>query len=98
MARKRYKAEEILGKLRQAEVLIGQGQSVAEVCREIGVTEVTYFRWRKEYGGLKLDQARKLKGLEKEKPSEPSTSTPSAPPLSQLSLFPKGGAISVTLS
>ena len=66
MTRKRYKAEEILGKLRQAEVLIGQGRSVGEVCREIGVTEVTYFRWRKEYGGLKLDQARKLKDLEKE--------------------------------
>ena len=66
MTRKRYKAEEILGKLRQAEVLIGQGRSVAEVCREIGVTEVTYFRWRKEYGGLRLDQARKLKDLEKE--------------------------------
>ena len=66
MTRKRYKAEEILGKLRQAEVLIGQGRSVGEVCREIGVTEVTYFRWRKEYGGLRLDQARKLKDLEKE--------------------------------
>jgi transposase-like protein len=66
MTRKRYKAEEILGKLRQAEVLIGRGRSDAEVCREIEVTEVTYFRWRKEYGGLKLDQARKLKDLENE--------------------------------
>ena len=66
MAKKRYTAEEILGKLRQAEVLIGQGRTVAEACRELGVTEVTYFRWRKEYGGLKLDQARRPKELEKE--------------------------------
>ena len=66
MAKKLYTAEEILGKLRQAEVLIGQGRTVAEACREIGVTEVTYFRWRKEYGGLRLDQAKRLKDLEKE--------------------------------
>ncbi len=66
MAKKRYTAEEILGKLRQAEVLIGQGRTVAKACRELGVTKVTYFRWRKENGGLKLDQARRLKALEKE--------------------------------
>ncbi len=66
MANKRYTAEEILGKLRQAEVLIGQGRTVAEACCELGVTEVTSFRWRKEHAGLKLDQARLLKELEKE--------------------------------
>lgn len=66
MAKKRHTAEEILGKLRQAEVLIGQGRTVGEACREIGVTEVTYFRWRKEYGGLRLDKAKRLKELEKE--------------------------------
>lgn len=59
-------AEEILGKMRQAEVMMGQGRTVVAVCRELGVTEVTNFHWCKEYGGLKLDQARRLKGPEKE--------------------------------
>ena len=62
MPRKRHKAEEIVAKLRQVEVLIGQGQSVAEAIRSIGVTEVTYYRWRSEYGGLKGDQVKRLKG------------------------------------
>jgi putative transposase len=66
MARKRYTAEQIIGFLRQAEVMIGQGKSIAEVLREIGVTANTYYRWRKEYGGLGLDQARRLKELEQE--------------------------------
>lgn len=66
MARKRHTAEEIVGKLREAEVLIAQGRSVAEAARAIGVTEQSYYRWRKEYGGLKLDQARRLKELERE--------------------------------
>ncbi len=66
MARKRHTAEEIIGKLREAEVLIAQGKTVAEAARAIGVTEQSYFRWRKEYGGLKLDQARRLKELERE--------------------------------
>ena len=66
MARKRYTAEQIIGFLRQAEVMIGQGKSIAEVLREIGVTANTYYRWRKEYGGLGLDQARRLKDLEQE--------------------------------
>lgn len=66
MARKRHKAEEIIAKLREAEVLIAQGRSVAEASRQIGVTEQTYFRWRREYGGLKVDQARRLKELERE--------------------------------
>ena len=66
MPKKRHKAEEIVAKLRQVEVLIGQGQSVAEAIRSIGVTEVTYYRWRSEYGGLKGDQVKRLKELEAE--------------------------------
>ncbi len=66
MARKRHTAEEIIGKLREAEVLIAQGRSVAEAARAIGVTEQSYYRWRKEFGGLKLDQAKRLKELERE--------------------------------
>jgi transposase-like protein len=66
MPRKRHKAEEIVAKLRQVEVLSAQGQSVAEAIRSIGVTEVTYYRWRSEYGGLKGDQVKKLKELEAE--------------------------------
>ena len=66
MARKRHSAEQIINRLREAEVHLGQGMSVPEVSRKLGVTEQTYYRWRKEYGGLKTDQARKLKDLEKE--------------------------------
>tara|TARA_Y100001933_G_scaffold131687_1_gene131268 strand:+ start:462 stop:740 length:279 start_codon:yes stop_codon:yes gene_type:complete len=66
MARKRHSAEEIVNKLRQAEVELSKGSSVAAVCKLLGVTEQTYYRWRKEYGGLKTDQAKKLKELEKE--------------------------------
>jgi len=66
MARKRHSAEQIINKLREAEVHLGQGMSVPEVSRKLSVTEQTYYRWRKEYGGLKTDQARKLKDLEKE--------------------------------
>ena len=66
MSRKRYKPEEIIAKLRQVEVLTGQGRAVAEAVRSIGVTEVTYYRWRLEYGGLKGDQVKRLKELEKE--------------------------------
>jgi transposase-like protein len=66
MAMKRHKPEEIVAKLRQVDVLTGQGRSVADACRRIGVTEQSYYRWRKEYGGLKLDQARRMKELEKE--------------------------------
>ena len=66
MARKRYSAEQIVNKLRQADVLLSQGQTVSQASKQIGVTDQTYFRWRKEYGGLKTDQARRLKELEKE--------------------------------
>ena len=63
---KQHKPEEIVAKLRQVEVLVGQGKTVAEGARAIGVTEATYYRWRTEYGGLKLDQVRRLKQLEQE--------------------------------
>jgi putative transposase len=66
MARKRHTAEEIVVKLRQVDVLTAQGQPVAEAIRTIGVTEVTYYRWRNEYGGLKGDQVKRLKELEME--------------------------------
>jgi putative transposase len=66
MPRKRHQPEEIVAKLRQVEVLTSQGQSVADAVRSIGVTEVTYYRWRREYGGLKSDQVKRLKALETE--------------------------------
>ena len=66
MARKRHKSEEIVAKLRQVDGLTAQGTSVAEAVRSIGVTEVTYYRWRQEYGGLKTDQVRRMKELERE--------------------------------
>ena len=66
MPKKRHQPEEIVAKLRQVEVLTSQGQSVADAVRSIGVTEVTYYRWRQEYGGLKSDQVKRLKALETE--------------------------------
>jgi transposase-like protein len=66
MARKRHTPDEIVAKLRQVDVLVGQGQAVAEAIRAIGVTEVTYYRWRREFGGLKSDQVRRLRDLEAE--------------------------------
>ena len=66
MARKRHKAEEIVTKLRQVDVLTAQGKSIGEAIRTIGVTEVTYYRWRNDYGGLKGDQVKRLKELEME--------------------------------
>ena len=66
MPRKTFSPEQIIAKLRQIEVLVGQGQSVAQASREAGVSEQSYYRWRKEYGGLKLSQAKRLKDLEKE--------------------------------
>ena len=66
MPRKRHKPEEIVAKLRQVDVLVSQGQSVADAVRSIGVTEVTYYRWRQEYGGMSVPQARRLKELERE--------------------------------
>jgi len=66
MARKRYSAEQIIKKLREAEVLQAQGQTIAQVVRQLGVTDQTYYRWRKEYGGLKVDLAKRLKELDRE--------------------------------
>ena len=66
MARKKHKPEEIVGKLRQVDVLVSQGGPVAEAVRSIGVTQFTYYRWRKEFGGLKTDQVKRLKDLESE--------------------------------
>ena len=66
MPKKRHKAEEIVAKLRQVDVLVSQGQNVADAIRQIGVTEVTYYRWRQEFGGLKSDQVKRLKDLETE--------------------------------
>ena len=66
MPRKRHKPEEIVAKLRQVDVLVSQGQGVADAVRSIGVTEVTYYRWRQEFGGLKTEQIRRLKELETE--------------------------------
>ncbi len=66
MARKRYKPEEIVAKLRQVDVLVSQGQSVVDAVRSIGVTDVTYYRWRSEFGGLKTDQVKRMKDLELE--------------------------------
>ena len=66
MPRKRYSVEQIINHLREAEVLLAQGQTVGEICRRIGVSEQSYYHWRREYGGLKVDQARRLKELEQE--------------------------------
>jgi transposase-like protein len=66
MPRKRHTAEQIIRKLREAEVELAKGQTTGEVVRNLGITEQTYYRWRKEYGGLRLDQAKRLKELEKE--------------------------------
>ena len=66
MPRKRFTSEQIIGKLREAEIALAKGKSVPLACKQIGVTQQTFYRWRKEYGGLKVDQAKKLKELEKE--------------------------------
>ena len=66
MSKKRYRPEEIIAKLREAEVLLAQGMKIPEVAKSIGIHEITYYRWRKEYGGLNVTQAGKLKQLEKE--------------------------------
>jgi putative transposase len=66
MPRKRYSSEQIIVHLREAEVELAKGQTSAEVCRKLGITEQTYYRWRKEYGSLRVDQVRRLKDLERE--------------------------------
>jgi putative transposase len=66
MGRIRFMAEQIIGKLREAEVLLGQGTSIGEAIRKLSVSEQTYYRWRKKYGGMRVDQAKRLKELEQE--------------------------------
>lgn len=66
MPKRNYKPEEIVAKLRQADVLIAQGTKITDVVRTIGVTQVTYYRWRREFGGLQLDQVKRMKELEQE--------------------------------
>ena len=66
MPRKRYSPEHIINSLREAEVLLSQGNTAAEAARHLGITEQTYYRWRKEYGGMRINQAKRLKELEKE--------------------------------
>jgi transposase-like protein len=66
MSRKRFTPEQIIGILREADVKLSQGRNVEQLCRELGITEQTYYRWRREYGGMKVTQARRLKDLEKE--------------------------------
>ncbi len=66
LARKRFTAEQIIGMIREVEILIGQGQTVAQAVKHIDVTEQTFYHWRKEYGGMQVDQAKRLRELEKE--------------------------------
>jgi len=66
MVKKAHSPEQIIHKLREAEILLNQGATVGEACRKISVTEQTYYRWRKEYGGMRIEQAKRLKDLEKE--------------------------------
>jgi transposase-like protein len=66
MPRKRFTPEQIFSKLREAEIRLGQGQTLPDVCRSLAISEQTFYRWRKEFGGLKLSQAQRLKALERE--------------------------------
>ena len=66
MPRKRFTTEQIISKLREAEVELSRGKKIPQICKQLGVSEQTYYRWRKEYGGLRMDQAKKLRALEKE--------------------------------
>ena len=66
MVKKSHSPEQVINKLREAEILLNQGASVGEACRKIGITEQTYYRWRREYGGMRVEQAKRLKDLEKE--------------------------------
>jgi putative transposase len=66
MGKKKYTAEEIIAKLHEAEVLQSQGKSISETVRQLGISDMTYYKWRKEYGGLRVDQAKRLKELESE--------------------------------
>ena len=96
MPQKRYRPEEIIAKLREAEVLLGQGKKVPEVVKALGINEVSYYRWRKEYGGLNVSQAKRLKELERENracaersPISPSTSSSCRRPPGETSRAPR---------
>ena len=71
MPKKRYNTEDIIHKLREADVLLSQGMNVSQICKRIGIAEQTYYRWRKVYGGMKVNQAKRLKELETENASLP---------------------------
>ena len=66
MGKIKYSTEQIIGKLREAEVMQSQGSTVDQICKQLGITNQTYYRWRKEYGGIRVDQAKRLKALEQE--------------------------------
>jgi putative transposase len=66
MSKKKHTAEEIVTKLREAEVLLAKGQSIAEACRQLAISDQTYYKWRREYGGLQVDQAKRFKQMEQE--------------------------------
>ena len=66
MGRKHYKAEQIIKHLREVEILLGKGETIGQACKSIGVTEQTYYRWRRAYGGMQVEQAKRLKELDKE--------------------------------
>ena len=66
MSRKRYSPEKIIGMLREAEVALAQGMTVVQICRQLSISEQTYYRWRKQYGGLKISQAKRMKDIERE--------------------------------
>ena len=66
MGRKNYTAEQIIKHLREAEILLGKGETISQACKKLGVSEQTYYRWRREYGGMQVEQAKRLKDLEKE--------------------------------
>ena len=66
MGKINYSTEQIIGKLREAEVMQSQGSTVEQICKQLGITNQTYYRWRKEYGGIRVDQAKRLKALEQE--------------------------------
>ena len=84
MSRERYIPEQIIGMLREAEVALAQGETVGVICRRLGVSEQSYYRWRHEYGGLKVDQAKRLKDLERE--NQRLREAVSDPPLDKLIL------------
>jgi len=66
MSKKQFTGEQIISKLREAEVLQSNGQSISEICRQLGIKDQTYYKWRKEYGGMRVDQAKRLKEIEQE--------------------------------